>query len=187
MAAAATPDYPARVVALGTDRPCAATQHAVAAGIPTFVEVLAQQRDRAQWDRALTTNVAAYTPDLVVLAGFLRLLGPVFLDRFAGRIVNSHPALLPAFPGAHAVRDALDYGVRVTGTTMMLVDAGVDTGPILAQEAVAVAPGDDEATLHERIKVVERRLLVEIVAAIASGGVVVEGRKAVVGNERVLR
>lgn len=187
MSAAAAPDYPARVVALGTDRRCPATEHARAAGVATFLEELTAQRDRAAWDRALTAQVAAHEPDLVVLAGFLRVLGPVFVDRFADRIINSHPALLPAFPGPHAVRDALAYGVRVTGTTMMLVDAGIDTGPILAQEAVAVIPGEDEATLHERIKVVERRLLVEIVAAIATGGVVVAGRKAVIGDERVLR
>lgn len=143
--------------------------------------------DRAVWDVALTEAVAAYDPDLVVSAGFMKLLGPAFLDRFGGRIINTHPALLPAFPGAHGVRDALAYGVRVTGSTVHLVDAGVDTGPILAQEAVAVLPGDDEATLHERIKVVERRLLAEVVAAVATRGIVSDGRKAVIPDERVLR
>jgi phosphoribosylglycinamide formyltransferase-1 len=136
---------------------------------------------------ALTEAVAGYAPDLVVCAGFMKLLGPVFLDRFGGRIINTHPALLPAFPGAHGVRDALAYGVRVTGTTVHLVDAGVDTGPILAQEPVRVDPADDEAELHERIKVVERRLLVEVVAAVATRGIVSDGRKAVIPDERVLR
>jgi len=113
----------------------------------------------------------------------MRLFGPKFLERFEGRIINTHPALLPAFPGAHGVRDALAYGVRVTGSTVHLVDAGVDTGPILAQEPVAVLPGDDEASLHERIKVVERRLLADTVAAVATRGIVCDGRKAVIPDE----
>ncbi|MFC8532307.1 phosphoribosylglycinamide formyltransferase [Nocardia sp. NPDC057227] len=185
--AAAAPGYPARIVAVGVDRECAATGHAAAAGIPSFLVALADHPDRAAWDRALTAAVAEYTPDLVVSAGFMKILGPAFLERFGGRIVNTHPALLPAFPGAHGVRDALAYGVKVTGSTVHLVDAGVDTGPILAQEPVPVLPADDEATLHERIKVVERRLLAEVVAGIATRGIVSDGRKAVIPDERVPR
>ncbi|QIS22881.1 phosphoribosylglycinamide formyltransferase [Nocardia terpenica] len=187
IAATREPGYPARIAAVGVDRACGATEHADAAGIPHFRVALSDHPGRAAWDAALTEAVAAYAPDLVVSAGFMKILGPAFLERFGGRIINTHPALLPAFPGAHGVRDALAYGVRVTGSTVHLVDAGVDTGPILAQEAVAVLPGDDEATLHERIKGVERRLLAEVVAAVATRGVVSDGRKAVIPDERVLR
>ncbi|NKY84961.1 phosphoribosylglycinamide formyltransferase [Nocardia veterana] len=183
IAATEQPGYPARIAAVGVDRVCAATEHAVRAGIPDFRVAPRDHPDRSAWDIALTDAVAAYDPDLVVSAGFMRLLGPKFLERFEGRIINTHPALLPAFPGAHGVRDALAYGVRVTGSTVHLVDAGVDTGPILAQEPVAVLPGDDEATLHERIKVVERRLLAETVAAVATRGIVCDGRKAVIPDE----
>ncbi|WP_051175557.1 phosphoribosylglycinamide formyltransferase [Nocardia exalbida] len=185
--ATAAPGYPAKVVAVAVDRLCAATTHADAVGIPHFRVALKDFPDRAAWDVELTETVAAHQPDLVVSAGFMKLLGPAFLDRFGGRIINTHPALLPAFPGAHGVRDALAYGARVTGCTVHLVDEGVDTGPILAQEAVPVLPGDDEATLHERIKVVERRLLAEVVAAVATRGIVSDGRKAVIPDERVLR
>lgn len=167
-----------RVVAVGADRPAEVLERATAAGVPTFTVRPAEHADRAAWDVALTEAVAAHEPALVVCAGFMRLLGPAFLARFGGRVVNSHPALLPSFPGAHAVADALAHGVRVTGTTVHLVDAGIDTGPILAQEAVAVLPGDDEATLHERIKGVERRLLVSTVVAVATRGVTTDGRKA---------
>ncbi|ATQ31135.1 phosphoribosylglycinamide formyltransferase [Rhodococcus ruber Chol-4] len=179
-----TDGYPARIVAVGVDRECAAEGHAEAAGIPHVRVALREHPDRAAWDRALTDAVAAHEPDLVVSAGFMKILGPVFLDRFGGRIVNTHPALLPAFPGAHAVPDALAYGVKVTGSTVHLVDAGVDTGPILAQEPVPVLDDDDEATLHERIKVVERRLLADVVAAVATRGVVSDGRKAVIPSDR---
>lgn len=179
-----TDGYPARIVAGGVDRECAAEGHAEAAGIPHVRVALREHPDRAAWDRALTDAVAAHEPDLVVSAGFMKILGPVFLDRFGGRIVNTHPALLPAFPGAHAVPDALAYGVKVTGSTVHLVDAGVDTGPILAQEPVPVLDDDDEATLHERIKVVERRLLADVVAAVATRGVVSDGRKAVIPSDR---
>ncbi|MEV0359243.1 phosphoribosylglycinamide formyltransferase [Nocardia sp. NPDC050697] len=185
--AAAAPAYPARIAAVGVDRECAATGHAAAAGIPSFRVALGDYPDRAAWDRALTAAVAEHAPELVVSAGFMKILGPAFLERFGGRIVNTHPALLPAFPGAHGVRDALAYGVKVTGSTVHLVDAGVDTGPILAQEPVPVLPADDEATLHERIKVVERRLLAEVVAGIATRGIVSDGRKAVIPDERVPR
>lgn len=185
--AAGEPGYPAKVVAVGVDRPCAATGHAEDAGVPHFQVALTDYADRAAWDAALTEQVASYHPDLVVSAGFMKLLGPAFLARFGGRIINTHPALLPSFPGAHGVRDALAYGVRFTGSTVHLVDAGVDTGPILAQEPVPVLPDDDEAGLHERIKVVERRLLTEVVAAVATRGIVSDGRKAVIPDERVHR
>ncbi|RJO76412.1 phosphoribosylglycinamide formyltransferase [Nocardia panacis] len=177
--AAAAPGYPARIAAVGVDRDCPATAHAEQAGVPHFRVALTDFPDRAAWDVALADVVAAYSPDLVVSAGFMKILGPAFLERFGGRILNTHPALLPSFPGAHGVRDALAYGVKVTGSTVHLVDAGVDTGPILAQEAVSVRPDDDEAGLHERIKVVERRLLAEVVAAVATRGIVSDGRKAV--------
>ncbi|MEV0252546.1 phosphoribosylglycinamide formyltransferase [Nocardia sp. NPDC050712] len=181
--AASVAGFPAKIVAVGVDRPCAATEHADAAGVPHFRVALKDFPDRSAWDVALTEAVAEFQPDLVVSAGFMKILGPVFLARYGGRILNTHPALLPAFPGAHGVRDALAYGVRVTGSTVHLVDSGVDTGPILAQEAVAVLPGDDEASLHERIKVVERRLLAEVVAAVATRGIVSDGRKAVIPHE----
>ena len=175
---AAGPAYPARVVAVGADRAHAGgLRRAEECGLPTFVVELAQHPDRASWDAALTEAVAAHQPDLVVTPGFMKILGPVFLDRFAGRIVNSHPALLPAFPGPRAVADALAHGVRMTGATVHLVDAGVDTGPILAQRAVEVLADDTEERLHERIKIVERRLLVEVVADLIRRGYTVTGRK----------
>ena len=175
---AAGPAYPARVVAVGADRAHAGgLRRAQECGLPTFVVELAQHPDRASWDAALTEAVAAHQPDLVVTPGFMKILGPAFLDRFAGRIINSHPALLPAFPGPHAVADALAHGVRMTGATVHLVDAGVDTGPILAQRAVEVLADDTEERLHERIKIVERRLLVEVVADLIRRGYTVTGRK----------
>jgi phosphoribosylglycinamide formyltransferase-1 len=160
------PAYPARVVAVGSDRDAEGLAHAARRGLATFVVPLAA--DRAAWDRELAAAIAVHEPDLVVSAGFMRIVGPAVLDRYEGRLVNTHPALLPAFPGAHAVRDALAAGVPVTGATVHLVDAGVDTGPVLAQREVPVRPGDDEATLHERIKTQERALLVETVAALAT-------------------
>jgi phosphoribosylglycinamide formyltransferase 1 len=175
---AAGPDYPAQVVAVGADRSgTAGLQRAEDHGLPTFVVELSQYPNRASWNGALTAVVAAHQPDLVVTAGFMKLLGPPFLDRFGGRILNSHPALLPSFPGPHAVADALAHGVRVTGTTVHLVDAGIDTGPILAQRAVDVLADDTVPELHERIKVVERQLLVEVVADMARRGCTVIGRK----------
>lgn len=178
---AAQGDYPARVVAVGVDRDCRATQIAAGAGIPAFAVRVGEHPTRDDWDAAITEATAAHSPHLVVSAGFMRILGPQFLSRFNGRILNTHPALLPAFPGAHGVRDALAYGVKVTGCTVHLVDAGVDTGPILAQQPVEVRDGDNEETLHERIKVVERQLLVDVVAAIATRGVTVTERKATLG------
>jgi phosphoribosylglycinamide formyltransferase-1 len=129
----------------------------------------------------MTEATAKHDPDLIVSAGFMKILGAQFLSKFMGRIINTHPALLPAFPGAHAVPEALAYGVKVTGCSVHLVDAGTDTGPLLAQEAVPVLDDDDEATLHERIKVVERRLLVDVLAAVATRGVTWTGRKATLG------
>ncbi|RVW06335.1 phosphoribosylglycinamide formyltransferase [Rhodococcus spongiicola] len=183
IAATQTEGYPATIVAVAVDRDCAAAEHAADASIPNFCVALHDHADRGAWDVALTEAVAAHAPDLVVSAGFMKILGPAFLERFGGRILNAHPALLPSFPGARAVRDALAYGVRVTGATVHLVDNGIDTGPILAQEPVEVRADDDEATLHERIKTVERRLLAEVVAAVALRGVVSDGRKAVIPSE----
>jgi phosphoribosylglycinamide formyltransferase-1 len=179
--AAAKDDYPARVVAVGTDRKCPAVDIAAAADVPSYTVRLGDHPDRAAWDSAFTAATAGFEPDLVVSAGFMKILGPEFLSRFPGRVVNTHPALLPAFPGARAVPDALNYGVRVTGCTVHLVDAGVDTGPILAQQAVEIDDDDTEETLHERIKVVERRLLVDVLAALATRGVTWTERKATFG------
>jgi phosphoribosylglycinamide formyltransferase-1 len=178
---AAVDDYPARVVAVGVDRNCPAVEIAHSASLPTFAVRLKDYPGRDAWDAALTRATAAHSPDLVVSAGFMKILGPQFLSKFCGRVLNTHPALLPAFPGAHAVAEALAYGVRVTGCSVHLVDAGIDTGPILAQQAVPVFDDDDEGTLHERIKVVERQLLVGVVAAVVTGGVTWNGRKATIG------
>jgi phosphoribosylglycinamide formyltransferase-1 len=168
LSAADDPAYPADVVAVGADRDAPGLEHARRRGLPAFVCALRDHADRAAWDRALAAEIAAHEPDLVVSAGFMKIVGPAVLGAFGGRLVNTHPALLPAFPGAHAVRDALAAGVAVTGATVHQVDAGVDTGPVLAQREVPVEPGDDEATLHERIKTVERQLLVETVAQLAT-------------------
>ncbi|WP_461029975.1 phosphoribosylglycinamide formyltransferase, partial [Streptomyces sparsus] len=147
------------------------------AGLPTFVCRVGDHATRDDWDRALTEATAEHRPDLVVSAGFMKIVGKRFLARFGGRLVNTHPALLPSFPGAHGVRDALAYGVKLTGCTVHFVDDGVDTGPIIAQEAVEVLAEDDESALHERIKGVERRLLVDVVGRLAREGYSIEGRK----------
>ena len=159
------------------DRPASGLDRAVAAGIPTAIVSPGDYADRDAWSSALADTVAASSADWVVAAGFMRILSPVFLDRFPNRVVNSHPALLPAFPGAHGVRDALAYGVKVTGCTVHLVDAGVDTGPIIAQETVRVEPLDDEDSLHERIKAVEWELLPKVVEQLVSRTLIVDGRK----------
>ena len=156
----------------------AGLDRAAAAGLPSFVVPIADHADRAAWDVALADAVAVHQPDWVVCAGFMRILGAGFLERFPERVINTHPALLPSFPGAHGVRDTLAYGVKVTGCTVHLVDSGVDTGPVLAQGTVPVEPYDDETTLHDRIKTVERSLLVGTVAALAVHGCTVTGRKA---------
>ncbi|OBI05774.1 phosphoribosylglycinamide formyltransferase [Mycobacterium sp. E2462] len=184
---AAVGDYPARVVAVGVDRDCPAIDVAAAADVPTFTVRLGDHPDRGAWDAAVTEATAAHSPDLIVSAGFMKILGQQFLSRFYGRIINTHPALLPAFAGAHGVADALAYGVKVTGTTVHLVDAGMDTGPILAQQAVPVLDGDSEDSLHERIKVIERQLLVDVVAAIAVGGLTLVGRTATIGRKATHR
>lgn len=179
--AADEPSYGASVVAVGADRDgIAALDRANARDIPTFVLRIADFASRAEWDAAFTDAVAAHDPDLVVSAGFMRLAGAAFLARFGGRFLNTHPALLPAFPGMHGVRDALAYGVKVAGATVFVVDAGVDTGPIAAQVAVAVHDDDDESSLHERIKVEERAMLVDVVGRMAREGWTVTGRKVTI-------
>ncbi len=170
--------YGAEIVAVGADRDgIVGLERAERAGLPTFVCRVKGHASRADWDRALTEATASYEPDLVVSAGFMKILGKEFLARFGDRIVNTHPALLPSFPGAHGVRDALAYGAKVTGCTVHFVDDGVDTGPIIAQSVVEVRDEDDESALHERIKEVERALLVEVVGRLARHGYRIEGRK----------
>jgi len=176
--AGADPAFGARVVAVGADRKdIEGLTRAARAGLPTFVVRVEDFADRAAWDAAMTDTVASYEPDLVVSAGFMKLLGAQFLDRFGGRCVNTHPALLPSFPGTRGVREALAHGVKVTGCTVHLVDDGVDTGPIIAQSPVPVLDGDDEVSLHERIKTVERDLLVHVVGRMVREGFHVEGRR----------
>jgi phosphoribosylglycinamide formyltransferase 1 len=176
--ACADPAYGAEVVAVGSDRAdIEGLERAVRANIPTFVESLQDHATRADWDRALTADVAAYQPDLVISAGFMKLVGPEFLARFQGRMINTHPALLPSFPGVHGPRDALAYGVKITGATVFLVDSGVDSGVILDQRAVPVADNDTVETLHERIKVVEREMLVAITHQLATRSWRVADRK----------
>ena len=182
--ASTDPAYGATVVAVGADREgIAGLDRARAAGIPTFTVRVGSFGSRSAWDDALASACAEYRPDLVVCAGFMKLVGKSFLARFGGRCLNTHPALLPSFPGMHGVRDALAYGVKVTGCTVFLVDEGVDAGPVLAQQAVAVRDDDDEATLHERIKVAERALLVDTVGRMArEGWSVNEDRKVRIGQ-----
>ncbi len=167
--ACADPAYGAQIVAVGADRPgIAGLERAERAGIATFVRPLAPGASRADWDRDLAATVAGYAPDLVVSAGFMKLVGKHFLARFGGRMINTHPALLPSFPGMHGPRDALAYGVKVTGATVFLVDAGVDTGVILDQRTVPVHGDDTVESLHERIKVAERDLLVSTTHRLAT-------------------
>ncbi|MDP9846643.1 phosphoribosylglycinamide formyltransferase-1 [Streptosporangium lutulentum] len=174
-------NYGARIVAVGADRDgIEGLARARRADVPIFVEKLGDHPTREAWDRELAARIAEYKPDLVVCAGFMKILGAPTLNSFP--VLNTHPALLPAFPGAHGVRDALSYGVRITGCTVMLADAGVDTGPIIAQEAVPVLDGDDEETLHRRIKGVERSLLVETVGRMAREGWTVTGRNVRLGR-----
>ena len=176
------PSFGAQVVAVGSDRDgIRALDRARQAGVSTFVVRLADFAERAQWDAALADAVGAHEPGLVVSAGFMKLVGEAFITRFGGRFINTHPALSPAFPGTHAPRDALDYGVKVTGCTLFVVDGGVDTGPVIAQRCVPVHDGDDEQTLHERIKTVERAMLVETIGKMARDGWSVRGRKVRLG------
>lgn len=167
--AAAEPDFPARIVAVGADREADGFAHAEAYGIPTFLVPWEEYASREEWGAELGAHLAVWKPDLVVLSGLMRLLPASLVDEWAPRLINTHPAHLPEFPGARGVRDALAAGVDRTGASVIVVDSGVDTGPILAQERVPVLPGDDEHTLHDRIKPVERRLLIDVVQRIASG------------------
>lgn len=175
--ACADPSYGAVVVAVGADRHgTKGVARAESAGIPSFVVRLDDCADRAEFDRRTADAIAAHSPDLVLSAGYMKILGPAVLERFPDRVVNTHPALLPSFPGAHPVRDTLAYGVKISGVTVHFVDAGTDTGPVIAQRAVEVRDDDDEQTLHARIKGVERDLLVESVGRLARGVVRIEGR-----------
>lgn len=178
--AAAEPGFPATVVAVGADRDAAGLVHARDHGIPTFVVAADEYRDAAgrldrdAWGQALVAAVAEYAPGLVVLSGFMRLLSAGAVRALAPNLINTHPAYLPEYPGAHAVRDAIaaaaaDAGVIATGASVIVVDEGVDSGPVIVRERVPILPGDDEATLHERIKPVERRLLIQVVRDIADG------------------
>jgi phosphoribosylglycinamide formyltransferase-1 len=177
--ASADESYGARIVAVGADRDgIEGLARAVRSGVPTFVHRISDFATRDEWDAAMAATISAYEPDLVVLAGFMKLAGGDFLKRYAGRMVNTHPALSPAFPGMHGPRDALAFGVRVTGCTLFVVDEGVDTGPILAQRAVEVLDDDDEASLHERIKTVERAMLVDTVGRMVREGWTVTERRA---------
>ncbi|MGC4856143.1 phosphoribosylglycinamide formyltransferase [Micromonospora sp. DT4] len=179
--AAVDPAYGAQVVAVGADRDdIAGLDRAEAAGVPTFVERVRDHDSREAWDRALTAHVAKHQPDLVISAGFLKLVGPHFLAAFGDRYLNTHNTLLPAFPGIHGPRDALAYGVKLTGATLFFVDAGMDTGPIVAQVAVPVLDDDDVDTLTERIKEAERRQLVEQVGRLVREGWTITGRKVTV-------
>jgi phosphoribosylglycinamide formyltransferase-1 len=179
--ACSDPGYGARVVAVGADRlGTPAVERARSAGVDTFEVALSAFATRKDWDRELTSRVASFEPDLVVLAGFMKLAGAEFLARFGGRCVNTHPALLPSFPGIHGPRDALAYGVKVSGATLFVVDAGVDTGAIVAQTSVPVHDDDTEQTLHERIKSAERAMLVETVGRMVREGYTITGRKVTV-------
>jgi phosphoribosylglycinamide formyltransferase-1 len=181
--ACADPSYGATVVAVGADRDgIEGLAKARRAGVPTFVLKVPDFADRGAWDAAFADAVASYVPDLVVSAGFMKLAGSAFLDKFGGRYLNTHPALLPSFPGMHGARDALAHGVRVTGCTLFVVDDGVDTGPIIAQRAVDVLDGDDETSLHERIKSEERSMLVDVVGRMAREGWQVVDRKVRIGE-----
>jgi phosphoribosylglycinamide formyltransferase-1 len=176
--AALDPAYGAHVVAVGADRhDIEALARAERSGVETFVHRVSDFSTRADWDAALADTVASYTPDLVVCAGFMKLLGPAFLAEHAGRTLNTHPALSPSFPGMHGPADALEYGVKVTGCTLFVVDQGVDTGPIVDQRTVRVHDDDSPETLHERIKVEERAMLVEAVGRLARHGYTIEGRR----------
>lgn len=177
--AATDPGYGVEIVAVGADRDeIQGLERARRHDIPTFVCRVGDHPDRTTWDSALAEQLAAHTPDLVVSAGFMKILGEQVLS--AHTVVNTHPALLPSFPGAHAVADALAYGVRVTGCTAHLVDSGVDTGPILEQRTVPVEDGDTQESLHERIKSVERTMLVDVVGRLARHGHTLTDRKVTI-------
>jgi len=175
------PAYGVRIAAVGADRDdIEALSRARRAGIPTFVCRVADFATRADWDAALMSQVAGFRPELVVLAGFMKLTGEAFLSQFGGRTVNTHPALSPSFPGMHGPKEALDYGVKVTGCTLFVVDSGVDTGPVVAQTAVGVQGDDTVQTLHERIKIAERQMLVDYVGRMVRQGFTVTERKVTI-------
>lgn len=183
LAACDEASYGAEVVAVGADREgIEGLERARRRGVPTFVVPLADFATREAWDDALAAAVAVHAPDLVVLAGFMKLVGPSFLARFGGRTLNTHPALSPAFPGMHGPRDALEYGVKVTGATLFVVDAGVDTGAIVAQTVVPVEDDDTTESLHERIKHAERAMLVDTVGRMAREGFRLDGRRVRLGG-----
>jgi len=181
--ACADPAYGASVVAVGADRDgIEGLSRAERAGVPTFVHRLKDHPTRDAWDAAVTDSCRSFAPDLVISAGFMKLAGAQFLAEYAGRYLNTHPALLPSFPGMHGAADALAHGVKLAGATLFVVDAGVDTGPIVAQVAVPVQEGDDVEALHERIKVAERQMLVDTVGRMAREGFIVDGRQVRFGN-----
>lgn len=161
------PLFPARVLAVGSDKPASGLDHADLFGVPTFVVEEKHFSNRDAWAEKLAENISHFNPDLIVLAGFMKVLPQSFVSKFSPRIINIHPALLPSFPGAHAVRDALAAGARETGATVHIVDEGVDTGPVLAQQTVIILPADDEQSLHERIKLIEHKLLVDTIRNLA--------------------
>ena len=169
--AAEDAEYPARVVAIGADRDAAGFEHAEAFSIPTFTVPFTSFPSREAWGSALLDQVRLWDADVVILSGFMRLLPAGFVDALAPRLINTHPAYLPEFPGAHGVRDALAAGVSQTGASVIIVDNGVDSGPIIAQQRVAIRPDDTESSLHDRIKLVERQLLVQTVLDIANNTV----------------
>ena len=172
-------DYPVDIAALLTDKPgSGAARRARGAGVPVHVVDPTEFSDRAAWDEALTAAATKYSPEWLISVGFMRILGPTFLATFPDRVLNTHPSLLPSFPGKQAVADALAYGVTVTGCTLHVVDAGVDTGPVVAQRVVEVLPDDTQTVLHDRIKTVERQLVVEVLDRVATNGLVITGRKA---------
>jgi len=161
-------DIPAEVVAVGSETDAPGLRYASERSLPTFVVPLSEFSSREEWGVALGDALDSYSPDLIILSGFMKLLPRSVVSRFAPRILNTHPAYLPEFPGAHAVRDALEAGVSQTGASVIVIDEGIDTGEILAQERVPLEPVDDEAALHDRIKVVERRLLLQVLAKLCS-------------------
>jgi phosphoribosylglycinamide formyltransferase-1 len=163
------PLFPAKILAVGSDKAAAGLSHAEEFGVPTFVVEPELFESRDKWSEVLLRNVQYHNPDLVILAGFMKVLPESFVSALSPNLINMHPSLLPAFPGAHAVRDAIAAGASVTGATVHIVDAGVDTGPVLAQREVSVAAGISESDLHEQIKSVERTLIVEVVSEIAEG------------------
>ncbi|MGH8793438.1 MAG: phosphoribosylglycinamide formyltransferase [Stackebrandtia sp.] len=182
--ACADPEYGVQVAGVGADRDgVAGLERARSAGVPTFVHRVEDFAGRDEWDAAVTESAAKFSPDLVVSAGFLKLLGPAFLDRFGGRFVNTHNSLLPSFPGMRGPAAALEHGVKITGATLFLCDAGVDTGQIIAQTAVPVRDDDTVETLTERIKEAERAQLVECVGVMMRDGWRVDGRRVVLGKQ----